>query len=151
MGTRSLTIVTDECDKEIAVMYRQFDGYPAGHGQELASFLAGMMLVNGLPLQMPKDTKIANGMECLAAQIVAHFKTKPGAIYLCAAGTRGVCEEYDYTVYTRSDGHIYVRVEEVYVDGAPSATLYDSTPRIGWAIEKYGDNLGHVDEGEEEI
>ena len=36
MGTRSLTVFNDSWnDEEIAVFYRQFDGYPAGHGREL--------------------------------------------------------------------------------------------------------------------
>ena len=47
MGTRSLTVFNDEDGKEIAVMYRQFDGYPSGHGTELAEFLAGKKMVNG--------------------------------------------------------------------------------------------------------
>lgn len=32
MGTRSLTVMKDT-GNEIAVLYRQFDGYPEGHGQ----------------------------------------------------------------------------------------------------------------------
>lgn len=40
MGTRSLTVFIDEHnDKEIVVMYRQMDGYPEGHGQDLVDFL----------------------------------------------------------------------------------------------------------------
>jgi len=40
MGTRSLTIFFDgDRDEEIAVMYRQFDGSPEGHGALLAEFL----------------------------------------------------------------------------------------------------------------
>ena len=38
MGTRSLTFVYED-NKPIVNMYRQFDGYPEGHGQELADFL----------------------------------------------------------------------------------------------------------------
>ena len=38
MGTRSLTFVY-EGEKPIVNMYRQFDGYPSGHGAELAEFL----------------------------------------------------------------------------------------------------------------
>ena len=35
-------------DTEIVVMYRQYDGYPSGHGIELAEFLAKGRLVNGI-------------------------------------------------------------------------------------------------------
>lgn len=43
MGTRSLTafIIKGEQDKEIATMYRQFDGQPNWHGVELAEFISG--------------------------------------------------------------------------------------------------------------
>ena len=46
MGTRSLTFVYDG-DEPIVNMYRQFDGYPEGHGQELAEFLCSGKLVEG--------------------------------------------------------------------------------------------------------
>ena len=36
MGTRSLTFVYDENNTPVLNMYRQFDGYPSGHGAELA-------------------------------------------------------------------------------------------------------------------
>ena len=88
MGTRSLTIFQDDEKKDIAVMYRQMDGYPEGHGKELAEFLSRFVMVNGFNC-LEKPVKQANGMECLAAQIVAHFKYGAGGIYLMAAKTRG--------------------------------------------------------------
>ena len=96
MGTRSLTVFVED-GKEFAVMYRQMDGYPnGGHGQELAEFLAGRKIVNGI--SMADGPRIANGMGCLAAQVVAHFKDEPGSIYLMAPGTRAVWEEFIYRV-----------------------------------------------------
>lgn len=108
MGTRSLTVIHSEDDGEIVVMYRQFDGYPAGHGQELADFLKPITLVNGIPLG---DTrKLANGMGCLAGQIVAHFKTGTGGFYLHSAGTRNCGEEFVYHVWPQ-DGNIHMRCQ----------------------------------------
>ena len=72
MGTRSLTVF-QEYDAEIVVMYRQFDGYPSGHGIDLSEFLAGGKMVNGLSLN--ENERVFNGMSCLAAQVIAHFKT----------------------------------------------------------------------------
>lgn len=46
MGTRSITKFIEE-GKEICGLYRQFDGYPEGHGKELAEFLQNMPIVNG--------------------------------------------------------------------------------------------------------
>lgn len=99
MGTRSLTVFIEPSYKddehEIAVMYRQFDGYISEHGHELAQFLAGRLVVNGIG---PDDMRNFNGMGCLAAQVVAHFKTEVGGFYLHAAGTRDVGEEFIYEI-----------------------------------------------------
>ena len=101
MGTRSLTVVRDtEGAKDICVLYRQMDGYPTGHGAELKEFLAPFTVVNGIGSDTPK--KAANGMECLAAQLVSHFKgDQIGSFYLYPSGTRDCGEEYIYTVYKR--------------------------------------------------
>ena len=101
MGTRSLTVFSEDDGFEIGVIYRQFDGYPEGHGKELAKMLSGITMVSGLPIEKP--VKLANGMSCLAAQVVAHFKEGAGGIYLCPAGTRRCGEEYTYFV-TGKDG-----------------------------------------------
>jgi len=87
MGTRSLTFVyTDHYGSEtgpepIVNMYRQFDGYPSGHGLELSEFLNSFeAITNGIPFG---DTrKLANGMGCLAAQLIAHFKQSVGGFYI---------------------------------------------------------------------
>jgi hypothetical protein len=50
MGTRSLTFVKEQNGRKASTyvcMYRQYDGYPSGHGLELAEFLKGKRLVNG--------------------------------------------------------------------------------------------------------
>lgn len=96
MGTRSLTVFIEEGGEEIAVLYRQMDGHIESHGKELADFLAPFGIVNGL---RGDNSKTANGMGCLAAQVVAHFKDEPGQFYLHAAGTRDCGEEYIYTVH----------------------------------------------------
>lgn len=113
MGTRSLTVFVDD-HEELAVMYRQYDGYPSGHGDELASFLSRITPCNGIPL-IPKDSDsssplYANGMDCLAAQVIAHFKDGPGNIYLMRAGTRDCGEEYVYTVFIK-DKTIHMTVQ----------------------------------------
>ena len=82
MGTRSLTYVIDDNKRtKIINMYRQFDGYPSGHGAELAEFLNSFQeITNGFGFN--ETRKIANGMGCLAAQLVANFKKEHGGFYL---------------------------------------------------------------------
>ena len=110
MGTRSLTHFIERYteqpkdkrkkaivkDTEIVVMYRQYDGYPSGHGIQLAEFLAKGRLVNGIS-SVEKEL-VFNGMGCLSAQVVANFKEGAGGIYLHAAGTTDCWEEYNYYV-----------------------------------------------------
>ena len=104
MGTRSLTFVyTDHYDGEtpeaIVNMYRQFDGYREGHGLELAKFLNSFdAVVNGIPVG--DSRKLANGMGCLAAQMIAHFKVGVGGFYLYPTTSIDCGQEYEYHVYS---------------------------------------------------
>ena len=102
MGTRSLTYVFSTNQEEAAplvCMYRQYDGYLAGHGLELAEFLKPFKIVNGLGASTPD--KVANGMGCLAAQMVSHFKGDgPGQFYLHPTELgQDCCQDYEYHVY----------------------------------------------------
>lgn len=100
MGTRSLTYVYEsfkDRNEAVLCMYRQFDGYMEGHGADLAEFLNSLSLVNGLGSE---TQKVANGMGCLAAQLVAHFKTEAGNFYLHAPTIgRSDGQEYEYHVF----------------------------------------------------
>ena len=129
MGTRSLTVFNDSWnDEEIAVFYRQFDGYPAGYGTELLNFLRDMHIVNGMNSDNMK-LKIANGMDCLAAQVVADFKEGPGDFYLHKSGTRDVGGEYIYTLYTKNN-ELQIKVEDTYEDeetGKKGHELFNSS------------------------
>jgi hypothetical protein len=128
MGTRSLTIFVED-GKEIAVLYRQYDGDPIGHGAELKAFLQDMHLVNGISLH--EHRKIANGMGCLAAQVIAHFKEGAGNFYLHAPGTRDIWEEYRYFVGDGPDGTVLLKCEDVY----RNKVLYDG-PIAGFRPEQ---------------
>ena len=79
MGTRSLTVFNNEMDNsEIVVLYRQYDGYPTGHGRDLFSFLNNIEIVNGISPN--EKRKIANDKMKIAKQKkqladwVAHYK-----------------------------------------------------------------------------
>ena len=118
MGTRSLTtfieVYTDNSGKkkknEIVTMYRQYDGYPSGHGKELAEFLADGKVVNGFGMDKSKQF---NGMGCLSAQVIAHFKDGVGGFYL-QRSNKDSGEEYRYHVIHDYDkGTLTIKVMEV--------------------------------------
>ena len=97
MGTRSLTFVY-EGEKPIVNMYRQFDGYPSGHGVELAEFLTSFdAITNGISLG--ENRKTANGMGCLAAQMIANFKDSVGGFYIHSVDSTDCWQDYEYHVY----------------------------------------------------
>ncbi|MFN9961093.1 MAG: hypothetical protein ACK55I_49065, partial [bacterium] len=56
-------------------------------------------------------TRIANGMGCLAAQLVAHFKTEAGQFYLHSPEEKDCGQDYEYHVYKlRNTGELQVAV-----------------------------------------
>lgn len=109
MGTRSLTYVHEGGLKStpLVCMYRQMDGYPENHGKELQEFLKKFTIVNGIGVASYSG-KTANGMECLAAQLVAHFKTEIGSFYLYPTDT-GNTEEYNYHVYLNENNKLALK------------------------------------------
>lgn len=97
MGTRS-TIHFQEDGETVATIYQQFDGYPDGVGLELANFLKGITIVNGI---RGSDKRLANGVGCLAAQFIADHKDGPGGLYITHPDDS---QEYNYMVnYTTRD------------------------------------------------
>lgn len=99
MGTRSITVFKEDDGTPICAIYRQFDGYPDGHGKDLYSILHDMELVNGIPFSAlnPNDDdlpaiKIANGMSCLAAQVIMYLKSNCHSnVNSCVAGNIYMC------------------------------------------------------------
>jgi len=82
MGTRSLTVVMDG-KRHVMTLYRQFDGNPERHGEDLAALLGKVQIINGLGSgDSDRLGKVANGMGCLAAQLVARLKDCVGNVYV---------------------------------------------------------------------
>ncbi len=94
MGTRSLTRVNTADGKQLLNMYRQFDGYPSGHGQELFDMIKNTKILNGYSSHTAPD--YANGAGCLAAQIVANFKKDIGGFYLYPVDATDCGQDYEY-------------------------------------------------------
>jgi hypothetical protein len=98
MGTRSLTRfieVIDGVEKPLTCVYRQYDGYPSGHGKELADFLMSGTMVNGYG---GSDERQFNGIGCLAAQFISDFKDGAGNIYIYEPNAIDCGEEYIYEI-----------------------------------------------------
>ena len=124
MGTRSLTVFQKSNGEEIVVMYRQYDGYPTGMGKDLQDFLKGFTIVNGYS----ETNKIANGMGCLSAQVIAELKDGCGNIYLYPAGTRDVWEDYIYTLYPEKNdgtGKVMIKCITPAWDKYPEKVIYE--------------------------
>jgi hypothetical protein len=102
MGTRSLTYVyegkKEDWAKPFMCMYRQYDGYPSGHGHALAEFLNSGRIVNGIPVG--SSGVLFNGMGCLAASLVANFKKDSGGFYLYPPTLKQDSgQDYEYHVW----------------------------------------------------
>lgn len=100
MGTRSLTTVFDENNRPLLSLYRQYDGYYEGHGEELAAFLKERTVVNGFGLN--SGPTVSNGMGCLAASLVAHFKKEIGSFYIVNPSDK---QEYNYEIRLDKTGN----------------------------------------------
>jgi hypothetical protein len=140
MGTRSLTTFIetwkDESGKKrkqvLATMYRQMDGYPEGMGKDLAEYLKLGTLVNGIGVGKQKEIQF-NGMGCLTASTIAHFKDGSGSIYIVHGKNHG--ENYRYEVEADFDEkEIILRCFEVgYMKGSKymngTRKIFEGSPK----------------------
>lgn len=106
MGTRAIYILKDN-ETEIAVLYRQFDGYPDAAGTDIVKALGGREVVNGYT-----DDNQINGASDMAVQFIAwmkheqtvnaSYKPRPinstGGLYLYPAGSHDCGQCYTYTI-----------------------------------------------------
>jgi len=136
MGTRSLCTFIEQWKDEktekvkqnkIVTLYRQFDGYPSGMGVDLAQFLASGKMVNGI--SFGESELVFNGMGCLTAQAIAHFKEGAGGYYLHRGGTTNCGEEYRYEVIFNDDTKelLFKIIEVGYVNDKGN---YVNKPRV---------------------
>ena len=100
MGTRSVTYILDEKERTLALIYRQFDGYPDGMGKDLYNILVGRPIVCGFPMEELENPRPPfNGMGDLAATVVRDLKKGIGNVYLFAGifvgNVQSAREKYD--------------------------------------------------------
>ena len=112
MGTRSITYIYDENNDPLIALYRQYDGYPSVTGKEIVDFLKPFRITNGLMVGAD-NTKTANGMGCLAAQFVTHFKQEPGGFYLQTPCEKvDAWQEWEYFI-TLKDDELNLRINDM--------------------------------------
>jgi len=88
-------------------VYKHYDGYPEGHPVDLAKFLNGFNIVNGLG----QDThKVSNGLGCLAAQYVSAFKEQAGDVYIENPDTEHDWIEYITYVWGTDNKDIWMSI-----------------------------------------
>ena len=97
MGTRSLTHIKDDNDNTLVTIYRQYDVYPTGMGQDLKDILAPKRLGNGVGGGATLEN-FANGMGCAAAAVIAALKDDVGNVYIQTPDATDCWEEYVYTI-----------------------------------------------------
>jgi hypothetical protein len=83
----------------------------------LREFVERKLIVNGLG---SGDVEVANGIECLAAQIVDEFKVKPGGTYLHAP-----TEDFeDKKKYKELYGALYYYEVNLLSNGTPKVSVW---------------------------
>lgn len=130
MGTRSTTdfVNTGEDGSEtiLATLYRQYDGYPDGHGLDLAKAMEGAVMVNGIPVGSDERTMF-NGMGDLAVRVISLLKgdaSRAGDFYLHPPdGKRNEWVDYHYKITAPPVG---ARLSDRPADPVvPSISVYD--------------------------
>ena len=111
-ATREEGVSFSEHPKRVEVqVYKHYDGYPSGHPVELAEFLSEFKIVNGLG----QDTnKVANGLDCLAAQYIAAFKQDAGDLYVENPDVEHMDIEYITYVWGDDGKGIWMSIFDVY-------------------------------------
>lgn len=92
MGTRSTTKIYDERGNLLLALYKQYDGYLSGWGEDLKYFIRKSKFVNGFN---ETSKYIHNGVGCFALQLVKNFKDGTGGLY---ATTEDDKQAYNYTI-----------------------------------------------------
>ena len=88
-------------------LYKHYDGYPERLGVTLASYLDGYEIHSGMSNK--HQGPLANGIGCLAAQLVSYLKNEPGNVYLQPPRNINV-EDYVYYVWVKEDARIMISI-----------------------------------------
>jgi hypothetical protein len=118
MGTRSTTKIYEDGQLLLAI-YKQYDGYPDGWGQQLKDFFHKGVFVNGI--RRADDILQFNGVGDFVLLLVKEFKEGTGGLY---AATENNEQEYNYVIefdhneknYSKMNYSIRCKEEESYLE-----------------------------------
>ena len=105
----------DDKEQIICSFYRHWDGYPSGHGQDLADYLKSRRLINGIQGKDQSDIEkhIAfNRAGSMAINLMHHIDEISGCEVI-PTGDSGYWEEYTYHIYFR-DFAFYISVDDCF-------------------------------------
>ena len=105
MGTRSTTKIYED-GRLLLALYKQYDGYPDGWGQELKDFLHSGIFVNGI--SRVGDKRKFNGVGDFALLLVKQFKEGTEDLY---AAIENNSQEYNYMIEFNYDKNDYNRMK----------------------------------------
>ena len=125
-------------------IYHHYDSYPDHLGVGLAKFLSDIRVVNGL--NKDEGTISANGIGCLAAQVLTHLKLgrhyglekgnkiQEGNVYLDWPGTERCDIEYTYYIWAVDGKDIWISIFEGFGDPNEDCIFVGKPEKL---IEKY--------------
>ena len=117
-------------------IYNHYDSYPEGLGLDLAKFMCDFRVVNGLGRD---EGKVANGMGCLAAQLIADMKKKPGNVYVEKPYKDRAWIDYVYYVWVADGKDIWISIFEDSMRGEGDECIFVGKPEK--LLTKYGSQL----------
>jgi len=84
-------------DKDICLMYMQYDNYPDGNPLLIAKYITSGKFVNGYGAD--DGSIVFNGMGCFIAQLIKEFKAGTGGLYIQPLDSRlQSSEDYTYDI-----------------------------------------------------
>ena len=113
-------------------IYHHYDSYPEHLGIGIAKFLSDIRVVNGLCSDLPD--KIANGMGCLAAQLIVDMKDGPGSVYVESPDSLRSWIDYTYYIWAVDGKDIWISIFEGFGDPNENCIFVGKPEKL---LEKY--------------
>ena len=118
---------SEKTDNYHTQIYHHYDGYPEGLGVTLASYLSDISVVTGLS----GSSLQANGLGCLAAQLVCRLKMdngdiRAGNVYIDPPNVERSWIDYEYYVWAAENKSVWISIfdgEECLFVGEPDGLL----------------------------